>query len=202
MKRITVKYIIVTGISFLFFSCTKYNYKQLNDFVNKEENGLVKKRSVNGIDFVLRYRPAELLVLQEFGNKSGVSKDKINESLQNYKKRFYFLLSVSSGDKPVLQCIPNFNKYSEVMQQFGFGMNNNITLISSDKDTLAMVDFNFIRLFALGKSDDILFAFKRDSVIPEYYTFCMSEFGLRTGDIRFKFSGKDINKNYRITLKK
>jgi hypothetical protein len=197
-----MKYQILIGLSLLFFSCTRYNYNELNAYVNKEENGLVKKQTIHGIDFELRYRPAELLVLQEFGNKPAVSKDKLKESLQNYKNQLYFLLSISSNDKAVLQCIPDFKKYSEVMQQFGFGMNNNVCLVNSVKDTLSLIDFHFIRFFGVGNSDDILFAFKRDSITPEYYSFYLSEFGLRTGDIRFKFNGKDINKNYRITLKK
>ena len=64
-KHISLFSVIV--LFFLMCSCTKTfsSQEELNDYVRDDANGYRYNKEVNGVQYILQYRPTDLLVNQE-----------------------------------------------------------------------------------------------------------------------------------------
>ena len=75
--------------------------KGIKEYINKEENDYIYKKSVNGVDYSLLYRPTDLLVKQELP-ENYVTKD-VDSLRAKYSKYLYFNLSMSKNDDHIVR---------------------------------------------------------------------------------------------------
>lgn len=152
----------------------------------------MQEKDVNGIHIKLTYRPTEMLVYQELNGRDSVSKQDIKEARERYGKQHYFVLSISQGGKEILSNAADRQRFSMLVNQFAFGMGQCVTLTTAERDTLPLLDFNYPRYFGMAPSTDILFAFEKEKKGTEYLDFSLNEFGLKTGNTRFRILIKKI----------
>ena len=166
--------------------------EELNRYVADESNGLRKLVSVGPSTIEVTYRPTDLLVLQEVKNSSP-SQQQIEVARTKYDKYLYFILSLSINDREALQQVGG-SEYSELVQTFSFRMNNYVTLTTAVNDTIPVADFMLDRTFGMSSSTDILFVFNREKAKGKTWVqFNLNEFGLGTGNQRFRFDTNEIN---------
>jgi hypothetical protein len=189
-----------TYMTLLFFTlvlvaCSrKLNYEELTDYIKDPEHGLLQEKVVNGVRMKVIYRPSDMFVYQELHGRDNISKADIKEARGRYSQQHYFVLSLSYGEREILSDASDRNQFSMLVNQFAFGMDRNVLLTTADKDTLQLLDFHFPRMYAVTPSTDILFAFEKNGSGTKYIELKVSEFGLNTGDSRYRFYIKNINK--------
>jgi hypothetical protein len=167
------------------------SYEEMVDYVNNPKNGLTQEKVINGTKIKLTYRPTEMMVLQELRQEE-VSREKIKQVGKKYAPNHYFVLSYSHGGKEILNNASDRQRFSYMVNQFSFGIGNNVVLTTAERDTLPLIDFHSSRTYGIANSTDILFVFNKEQKKTKHYIFKLKEFGLRTGDIQFQQDVKKI----------
>lgn len=179
----------------LISSCTQTfeTAEEMNDYIKEEDNGYNYKKTIAGVDYVLQYRPTDLLVKQELGeDKNPVLVDKLRK---HYGKYLYFNLSMSKNDQELLNGVAQDKaKFGQMVNELAFGMEEKLHLYTSTKDTLALADFIYPRMYGMSNSTSIMIVYPRDPkyLKQEYLNFVVEDLGLDTGDIKFKIDTKAL----------
>jgi hypothetical protein len=176
-------------------SCTKSfdSAQEMNAYIAAEDNGYQYKKTVNGVDYVLQYRPTDLLVKQELGDKHD---DKQVESLRaKYHQYLYFNLSMSKNNQELLNGVARDKaKFGQMVNDLAFGMEEKVNLYTPSKDTLAMADFIYPRMYGMSNSTSIMIVYPREDkyMKQDYLNFAIQDLGLDTGEIKFKLNTQKL----------
>jgi hypothetical protein len=176
-------------------SCTKSfdSAQEMNAYIAAEDNAYQYKKTVNGVDYVLQYRPTDLLVKQELGDKHD---DKQVESLRaKYHQYLYFNLSMSKNNQELLNGVARDKaKFGQMVNDLAFGMEEKVNLYTPSKDTLAMADFIYPRMYGMSNSTSIMIVYPREDkyMKQDYLNFAIQDLGLDTGEIKFKLNTQKL----------
>lgn len=181
-------------ICFTLYSCgpKEISKEELQSYILDEDNGLRKSAEFNGTNISVTYRPTDLWVDQEVGDKI-VDKASIDSLRGKYSSYYYFIVSLSRNNKEALHQVASMSEYSEIVQTMSFRMPEHVTLTTTKQDTIPVGDFMLNRTYGLSSSTDILFAFNREKANGNSWVqFNLNEFGLGLGNQGFRFSIKDF----------
>ncbi len=188
----------------VFTSCqpTTFDTKEaLFAHIADPENGYVQQRSVNGVDFSVTYRPTDLLVAQELPDTA--SESEIDSLRKKYGDYLYFNLTLSQNQKEVLSGLAgNRSEFGAMVNQLAFGMGDKVHLFSKKKDTVALADYVYPRLYGMGGGTSMLFVYPRDPKLFEddFFHMTLEDIGLQTGEIGFKISTAKIKDEPRLVF--
>tara|TARA_R110002051_G_scaffold2660_1_gene14298 strand:+ start:39628 stop:40197 length:570 start_codon:yes stop_codon:yes gene_type:complete len=167
--------------------------KDLWNYLIEENNSYLQKKKINGYDFSLLYKPTDLLVEQELGtfNESNLTlrKEKIKILREKFQPYMYFILSISRDNKELLSTTPkNQQEFGVMLNQLAFGMREKVTLFTSKKDTIKMIDYNYQRMYGMSKSTTMLFIYPKDEKYfkSQYLNFTIQDLGTLTGEVKLK----------------
>jgi hypothetical protein len=182
-------------VCFVLNSCTKKfdTPKELSDYLQTEDNDYCYKKTVVGVNYVLQYRPTDLLVKQELSDR--YTDKQVAELRKKYSKYLYFNLSMSKNNQELLNGVArNKAKFGQMVNDLAFGMDQKVHLYTAKKDTLAMTDFIYPRMFGMSNSTSIMIVYPRDKkyMSENYLNFVIEDLGLDTGDIKFKINTKAL----------
>lgn len=173
---------------------------QVIKYILDSKNGLFDKKELNDVSIMLSYKPYQLLAKQEYNIIDSLTNEKKQSILNKYSKQYYFVLSLSKNGQEILSNANNRNNFSTMVHQFAFGMGSKAFLLTAENDTLKLLDFHAPRYYGMSSKTDILFAFEKNMKKTDYVVFHLYEFGLKTGNTRFKFSTHNISEADRINI--
>jgi hypothetical protein len=176
-------------------SCTKTfdTQEEMNDYIQDEDNGYNYKKTVADVDYVLQYRPTDLLVKQELGEDTNPAQ--IEKLRKQYNKYIYFNLSMSKNNQELLNGVARDKvKFGQMVNDLAFGMEDKLHVYTPTKDTLALADFIYPRMYGMSNSTSIMIVYPRDTkyLKEDYLNFVIEDLGLDTGDIKFKLKTKAL----------
>jgi len=195
--RIKKQNITTTLIIILLYSCTPTvkSPKELQQYILEPSHGLLQQKEINGTTIKLTYKPGMLFANQEINVYDTFNKKQIDDIMGRYNKQLYFILSLSRGNKEILSTYNNQQWFGQMVNQFAFGMGEDVSLVTDRGDTLQLLDFHHPRMYGMAPSTDILMAFEKpDMKKSKELKFEMKDIGLQTGDVKFKIKTKDIRK--------
>ncbi|MEX2235384.1 MAG: hypothetical protein WD824_24685 [Cyclobacteriaceae bacterium] len=167
--------------------------KELTSFILEPENGLVKKKEVNGHNIEVLFRPTDLLIYQEAKNQL-LDEDHYRSLRRKYDPNVYFILKIQKGDREALRFQNHPYQYGALVQKLSFGMTDFVNLTTSS-DTIPVMAFSIDRTYDLGNSTKLIFVFDRKKVENhEWVQFNLSEFGLGLGYQHFRFKVDDLKR--------
>lgn len=195
---------IIMIISLMSCSTKSFdNEKDLLDYLNNPDYGYLQQKNVNGYDFSLLYKPTDLLVQQELSNNVDIEKIKIQKLRDQYGKYLYFSISISKEGKELLSTTPkNRNEFGSMVNRLAFGMRDKVHLYNQHKDTLNLLDYNYPRMYGMGKATTMLFVYPKDQkyLQDEYLNFTIEDLGTYTGEIKFKIETEKIKKQPQLSF--
>lgn len=198
---------LMIALAMIFLSsCTQKKFdseEALWAYMKDEPNQFIQYKSVNGIDFSLTYRPTDLLVKQALSRNA--TEDEIDSLRSKYHQYLYFNLSISKNDQEVLNSMAgNRNQFGAMVNQLAFGMTENVHLYTPKRDTIAMLDYVYPRMYGMSTSTNMLLVYPRDAVAmqQEYINLSIEDIGLFTGEVTFKIPTSSINNEPRLNFKK
>lgn len=195
IKNLGFSWFVVLSV-FLFTSCDQKTFetkKELMEYITDLENEYLHRKSVNGIDYTILYKPTDLLVQQELSTNP--TKKELDSLRNKYKKYMYFNISLSKKNQEVLSSMGNDrNEFGTMVNKLVFGMSEKVHLFSKTKDTLEMANYVYPRLYGMGNSTSMMFVYKRDTNILNHNHFYLTveDIGLKTGEVKFKIPTKPI----------
>lgn len=196
MQNMEVRNSFLLVVLVLVTSCGNKTFdttEEITAFITDEDNNYCYKKTIEGVDYVLQYRPTDLLVNQELTNKH--DKKKIEKLRNKYNKYIYFNLSMSLNNQELLSNVArDKSKFGQMVNDLAFGMEEKVNLFTPKNDTLAMADFIYPRMFGSTKSTSVLIVYPRDSkwLNEEYLNLTIEDLGLFTGEVKFKINVKAI----------
>jgi hypothetical protein len=165
--------------------------KELVAYIQDEENGLKKTNEVGEYKVSVTYRPTDLLVKQEVGEKP--TQEAIEKANQKYQNYYYFILSLSKSGKEALDQSQGFGQYSEMVQKLSFRVPEFVNMTTSASDTIPVADFILNRTYGLGSSTDILVVFNKEKAKGQTWVQVnLNEFGMNLGNSRIRFKTDDL----------
>ena len=178
------------------------NERALNEYLIQEENGYRHHKNINGVTFTLTYRPTDLLVAQEAGTRPALSRlDSLRSHYGNY---LYFNLSVSRNNEEILTGFAgNRARFGAMVNQLSFGMARSIHFYTPARDTIAMLDYIYPRMYGMSKSTTLLMVYSKDPGMmeKEYMFMSIEDLGLNTGEVTFKVPIEPIRKQPELQFK-
>lgn len=188
-------------------SCSKRfdTEEELWAYVKDPEHGYFQKKTVNGYDFSLLYKPTDLLVAQELPKDldKEAQAQKVRELREKYNKYLYLTLSISKDNKEVLSTAPkNRQEFGTMVNQLAFGMSDKVHLYTQKKDTLPLLDYIYPRMYGMGGATNILFVYPRDEkyLQDQNIHFALQDLGIYTGEVRFKIENDRIKKELKLNF--
>ncbi len=173
--------------------------KELIAYIQDEENGLKVTNDVGDYKVAVTYRPTDLLIKQEVGEKP--AKEAIEKARKKYQNYYYFILSLSKSGKEALDQSQGFGQYSEMVQQLSFRVPEFVNMTTSASDTIPVADFILNRTYGLSSSTDVLVVFNKEKTIDQKWVqFNLNEFGMNLGNSRMRFKVKDLEGCPKLTL--
>lgn len=178
-------------------SCNKTfdTAEEMNFYIQDTDNGYNYTKTIMGVDYVLQYRPTDLLVKQELGDT--IDGNQITKLRQQYNKYLYFNLSISKNNQELLNGVAGDKaKFGQMVNELAFGMEEKVHLYTPEKDTLDMADFIYPRMYGMSNATSIMIVYPRDVKFmnQDYLNFVIQDLGLGTGDIKFKIETKAFEK--------
>jgi hypothetical protein len=186
-------------ILFLFFfliSCGSETFdspKEMLAYINDGDNGFKQSKIINGVEYTLLYKPTDLLVIQELTDEK--NKEYIEKLREKYSRYMYFNLEMAMNEKEVLSnVVKDKVQFGQMVNDLAFGFADKVNLFTPKKDTLIVKDFVYSRMFGMTKSTSIMIVYVRDKkyLNNEYLNFTIEDFGLNTGEVKFKINTRSI----------
>lgn len=184
-------------------SCTKTfdTQEEMNNYIQDEDNGYHYKKTVADVDYVLQYRPTDLLVKQELGEDKNPAK--VEKFRKQYSQYLYFNLSMSKNNQELLNGVAQDKaKFGQMVNELAFDMEEKLHVYTPNKDTLALADFIYPRMYGMSNSTSIMIVYPRDKkyMDKEYLNFVIEDLGLETGDIKFKLDTKALTNEPKLSF--
>lgn len=185
-------------------SCSGKNFdttEELLTYISDESNNYKYSKTVNGVDYVLQYRPTDLLVNQELSDKT--NKKEIEELRNKYNKYLYFNLSMSMNNKELLSnVVRDKAQFGQMVNDLAFNMDEKVHVYTPEKDTITMTDFVYPRMYGMTNSTTILIVYPREEkyLKEDYLNFTIEDLGLYTGEVKFKIATKPLHNEPRLDL--
>jgi hypothetical protein len=172
-------------------SCSKTfdTPEEITAYITDEDHDYNYKKTVNGVDYVLQYRPTDLLVQQELSEK--YTTEEVEKLRAKYSKYLYFNLSMSKNNQELLNGLArDKQKFGQMVNDLAFGMDEKVHLYTPQKDTLVIADFIYPRMYGMTNATVIMLVYPRDKKYMEtdYLNFAIEDLGLDTGEIKFKIN--------------
>lgn len=177
----------------------------LSSYVKEPENGLSQSYENGQHKVVATIRPTDLVIKQLVESPTV----KVIDSLQKfYANYWYFNVGFSTSKQDMLNVlqVQNYQKFSDVLQTVSFRMSEYAYLTTSNKDTIPLADFSYMRLYGMSRSTDVLMVFenkkaKNTAKHTDWVQLNINEFGAEIGDIRLRFKTNDINNIPKLQFK-
>lgn len=170
-------------------------------FVSDEDNEYSYQKEVNGVAYTLQYKPTDLLVQQELGDS--ISDKKVKELREKYSKYLYFNLSMSlNGQELLSNVVRDKQQFGQMVNDLAFNMDQKVHFYTPEKDTLAMADFVYPRMYGMTNATTILIVYPRDEqyLKEDYLNFTIEDLGLYTGEVKFKVATKPLKREPRLNF--
>ena len=161
--------------------------------LKEPDNGYQFEKTIRGVDYVLTYKPTDLLVQQELGDS--YTQEELTESRQKYHDYLYFNLSMGiNGQELLNHKVADRAAFGTAVNQMVFGMGNRIHLIGKSRDTLQLLDYIYPRMYGMGKNTSMMLVYERDDKIlnQDYFLLTIEDLGFDTGEVGFKIPTKSI----------
>ncbi|MFH2144265.1 MAG: hypothetical protein ABIJ97_17695 [Bacteroidota bacterium] len=193
-NRISISYTCFI-LSIIFLSCkNNIGIEDYKVYLYNPDNGLIQTKNVNNIRFEITYQPCEFISYMEIKNNRKSSVDDLNKVIRKYEDFFYMRLNILSKFGEAYETlIGEQQKYSQLINDLCFNMEDYVYLITSDNDSIGIVDYISPRTYGMAPNTTVLFSFRKiDFENIEWIKLVINDFGLRSGNISFKFYADDI----------
>jgi hypothetical protein len=188
----TFRLFIFFYIGLLCCSCDSSvsSIRELQQFIDNNENGLLHRVDKDGIVYEMSYYPSSYVIMQNHGD--GLTESTYDSLKKVYQNFAYFKMRVTRNGKDLINTYANSAAFDEIVNYVTTGIGNDVSLVISEQKIPAY-DFISTRAYEASSATEILFVFNVDVQKPKEtlsLRYNAERFG--SGEIQFDFNPKDI----------
>lgn len=183
--------LIVLLLSYCRFSVSE---EELKKYILDPENGLIKEKTSGSQKITLQYRPADLVVVQELRSKENYTCEDVQVLRENHSKYVYFILTMSDNNSEIItRNIGDRNLFSQSVNRLSFGLQEEIRMITSAKDTVPLADFIYPRMYGTSGNTQLMLVFLSEKIKnSEWVDIEIGDLGLGLGMNKFRFESDKL----------
>ena len=173
------------------------------EWKNHEPN-LANKQVMQELTFTLNYQPAEWMALKSLGPGAGTQE--LMTETEQYSDLLYFnvRLQLNEAQTELLKYkLNDQQQYSQRIQYYAFKVQNDISLVVDEKDTIRCGISHFERTYSMTNYTDLLLGFSKKDLDadPDWkkLTLVFRDRVFGQGTIRFQFDRKQLTNTPKIT---
>ncbi|WP_442845061.1 hypothetical protein [Leeuwenhoekiella sp. H156] len=192
MIRSYLSFLVVLSLTLWVSSCSTPTFNssdELTEYITAEDSEYLVSKVVNGVDFSMLYRPTDLLVFQELS--TGYTQEEVDSLRSKYGSYLYFNLSMSKNNQELLNGLAaDRNRFGAMVNTLAFGMGDKLNLITATRDTVALADYVYPRMYGMSRSTTMMLVYPKEEVERaegDYFTLTLQDLGFGTGEVSFKF---------------
>jgi len=196
------KKIILFSVFTMLLACNNSttDFKEYLHYLSNKENGLIKEKTVSGINLKVKYLPTNYLVYNELKNEVNPTIEVIEETKNEYKNSvtFMMILGPDKGESFDITrvSISNYQEFAQRIEKMNFSMTDFVKLRINEQEytpELAQMESTY----GLEQHRKILFVFKAidaegNKILTEDVQFVYNDELFHTGTNKFKFKLNDI----------
>jgi hypothetical protein len=197
---------IVAGILLLvsLWGCGRRTTDNVSDYLawaNDPDNGLVRTKSVNGLEITVRYLSPEYRAYLELRGRRRHGGESVDSLIRSYERSVAFLMTISAhGGDVMMRDVASYSDYAERMATMNFDMTSFLALVADGatyRPVLATLEDGIsptrtiIVVFADEEGADRL-------TTAESLDFVFSDTIFETGIDHFSFVRRDIDDRLRL----
>lgn len=191
--------LLIPGI-LMMYACgdrvQKFSAEELDAYAGTEESGWVQRKSYNGINYVMKYRPASLIAMNE--DEPDSIRTKRLEVLNNLYRFNIDILVEGSGQSPLRYGISGQEEYNARLDYFLNQAAKDIWLIDGE-DTLMPSAYWFENNQNLTSHETIVLNFDKTKIKSKEIQLAFNDRLFRNGIIKASFQKSDLDKKIAIT---
>jgi hypothetical protein len=171
-------------------------------WIEDEQNGLIQKKKIGGIEISACYKPEEYNMLKELGPENIKNKSTIDEYKSTNGALQFYELNISKDSVDFIQKqSTDIEDYQNQLYYFTFTFQNDIKLIYPGQDTLSPILYHFERAYSLSNKKKMIIAFDIPKENSDDRVVQIDSPLLSTGVVNLYFSKENINKAESLKLK-
>ncbi len=181
----------------------KLNFKTLvvspSEFISwvkDPENGLVKTRQINDLQFSLTYLPPAFMICNDL-KKENISKKELAELALQYEDFEYYLLKIEaleSGMELAKYKVSNRKEYEDRIRYYSFNMQNDLIAKLETGEEVYCELYHFERTYNITPYSSFLIGFPKEFIAnSKERTIILEEKVFNKGNIKFKWTTAEMN---------
>lgn len=195
MIKLNNPYLYIFCITFFWFCTgkTTNNFLEFEKEINQSKE-LTNSKTINGINYSLRFVPAEILAIRNGLQNDNLDKKKYEVELNKLKDGLYFnfILSGDNNNK-VKNIIENKKKYMENLAYLSNEFQNSFKIIIDEKDTLYCSLSHFEAPSSIKPEFRFFLAFDlKNKKVKNEFTLEYNDELFGSGPIKFLYKNKNI----------
>lgn len=196
--RILIKSILVISI-ILFTACgqRRLDASAYLNFLNEEDNGLVQKHLLDGVEYSLKFIPLDYAILLDIG--PGMLDEIKLEQLRNEQSgvvTFQFLIKPLSGEYDALERNSNQVDNSDARISYLIGQINKDFQLSGNNGTFPCSLHHYERLYNKSAGHKVMLCFEVENyeklIDGEEIKVVFNDHALGTGRLIYKFKTNSL----------
>ena len=194
------KIVLLIVVSLFVGACNTSidNFSDYMKFLANTENGLVKKKSANGIAIKVKFLPLDYLAYKEFINDTSLNLEAIKKT---YENSLTFMMTIGPDEDKAFDItkvgVSSYEEFALRIEEMNFWMKDYVTIKIGEKEIKAELA-QMESTYGLEKDRKIVFVFQNkdaagNNLLVDDVTFTYKDEIFYTGINNFKFNIDDIN---------
>jgi hypothetical protein len=162
-------------------------------WVEDDQNGLKKVKTIDDIIYTAQYKPCQYVVCEE-EKKTELADSIVKQRVSELGGMQYINLKIEITDQNgefLRHGISTTEEYNDRINYFSFGMQKDVQLVDAG-DTLPCLLFHFERLYNVAPYGTFLLAFPKGKNTDGDKTLIIYDHVFNTGIVKLFFKGSDL----------
>jgi len=177
--------------------------KEYVKWVKEPENGLVKEKKMNELQFSLYHLPSAYMVCNEIKNEK-ISKQQFVSIAAQYEDFEYYMLKIEAmgfNQELAKFQLQSTQEYEERIKYFAFAMQQDIYIETENGNSFPCEIFHFERIYNIAPYTTFMLGFAKENLKnTSYRTIVLNEKIFNKGLLKFKWSTSALENVPQIAL--
>ncbi|MBQ21652.1 MAG: hypothetical protein CMD31_12930 [Flavobacteriales bacterium] len=195
-------------IAFLFLAITlsscKHSIDDFNtymEYLADKDNGLVKEKSIGGIQLKVKYLPNDYLVYNEVKNNKQLTENLLDSLKLTYANSITFMMVLGPDKNESFDItrvgVANYEEFAQRIEEMNFNMMQHVKL-QVGNEAYSPELYQMESTYGLEQSRKFLFVFKAkdeksNTILKDDFQFVYADELFNTGINKFQFKHSDVN---------
>mgnify|MGYP003626904035 CR=1 FL=1 len=196
-------YIAFLFLAIMFSSCNHSidDFNTYMEYLAEKDNGLVKEKSIGGIQLKVKYLPNDYLVYNDIKQNKQKTKGLVDSVKLTYANSITFMMVIGPDKNESFDItrvgVDNYEEFAQRIEEINFNMMQYVKLQVNNEEYSPEL-YQMESTYGLEQSRKFLFVFKAkdeksNTILKDDFQFVYADEMFNTGINKFQFKHSDVN---------